>query len=107
MASAVEKTVTASEFKATCLDLMGRLKRGELSRVRVTKRGKPLAVVGPDGPAEDDWTPESVFGCMKDWPSLVPEDHDWEKPAHTDEELDEFLRHTEAQVEAMLRRPRA
>ena len=107
MASLAEKTVSATEFKAKCQEIFAQLKRGEFSRVRVTKRGKPLAVVTPDNVVVADWDPESIFGCMKDWPSPVPLDHDWEKPLYSDGELDGFLRTTEEQIEAMMRRPRA
>lgn len=41
----VAKTVTASEFKATCLDLLDRVEAGEFSRLEVTKRGRVVAVV--------------------------------------------------------------
>lgn len=105
--AAAEKTVTATEFKATCLDLMAQLQRGELSRVHVTKRGKPLVVVAPDGVIQDDWNPESIFGCMKDFPSPVPPDHDWEKPMYSDEELDGFIQDTVDQIEQFRHRPAA
>lgn len=39
------KLITATEFKATCLDLLDRLNAGEWDRVEVTKRGKVVAVV--------------------------------------------------------------
>mgnify|MGYP002779613961 FL=1 len=42
---ATTKAVSATEFKATCLDLLGRVNAGEWDRVEVTKRGKVVAVV--------------------------------------------------------------
>ncbi|WP_439550786.1 type II toxin-antitoxin system Phd/YefM family antitoxin [Falsiroseomonas sp.] len=39
------KLISATEFKATCLDLLDRLNAGEWERVEVTKRGKVVAVV--------------------------------------------------------------
>ena len=53
--------ITASDFKATCLDLLDRVSSGELDHVVVSKRGKIVGVLnGP--PAEP--APEGVFGCM-------------------------------------------
>ena len=40
------KYVSASEFKAHCLRLMAEVQAGG-EAITVTKRGKPLAVVGP------------------------------------------------------------
>ena len=43
--------LTATEFKAKCLDVFDRLARRELERVTITKRGRTVAVVTP--PAVD------------------------------------------------------
>ena len=40
-----ELTLSVSEFKAKCLDIMKRLDERKLSRVTVTRRGIPVAVV--------------------------------------------------------------
>lgn len=52
--------VSATTFKATCLELMDRVaESGE--EIVVTKRGKPVAkLVAVDVPA-----PETSFGCMR------------------------------------------
>ena len=55
-------TLIASDFKATCLDVLDRVASGELDRVAITKRGK---VVGVLYPPEPDVLPESVFGCLR------------------------------------------
>jgi antitoxin (DNA-binding transcriptional repressor) of toxin-antitoxin stability system len=39
------KTISATEFKATCLDLLDRLSAVEWELVGVTKRGKVVAVL--------------------------------------------------------------
>ena len=39
------KTISATEFKATCLDLLDRLNQGEWERVEVTKRGRVVAIL--------------------------------------------------------------
>lgn len=38
-------TVTATEFKARCLDLLARVADGRMERLVVTRRGKPVAAV--------------------------------------------------------------
>lgn len=45
------ETITASEFKAKCLEILDRLAENKVSTVTVTKRGKPVAVLVPP-PAE-------------------------------------------------------
>jgi prevent-host-death family protein len=39
--------MSASEFKAKCLDILDRIRSKELERVVVTKRGVPVAVLVP------------------------------------------------------------
>jgi prevent-host-death family protein len=41
------KTISATEFKATCLQVLDRVQSGEFSRVEVTKRGRVVAVLSP------------------------------------------------------------
>jgi len=61
-----EVVITATEFKAKCLDLLDRVNSGEIRRVRVTKRGKEVAVLAsPTGDGEASWNPMSMFGAMK------------------------------------------
>lgn len=48
-----ELTLSATAFKAQCLDIMTRIAAHKLSRVTVTKRGKPVAVMGPAETADD------------------------------------------------------
>ncbi len=43
-------TVSATEFKATCLDLLDQLAAHKITRLTVTKRGKPVAVLIPPEP---------------------------------------------------------
>lgn len=40
------KVVTATEFKAKCLSLLDEVRKGHES-ITITKRGEPVAVVGP------------------------------------------------------------
>ncbi len=56
--------ITASEFKAKCLDIFDRLSTRRIDQVVVTKRGKPVAVLTPppNGPADHAG---ELFGFMK------------------------------------------
>lgn len=56
-------TISATEFKAKCLDLLDKVGRGELPQLVITKRGKPVAVV--TAPPAEDIPIESLFGCMR------------------------------------------
>jgi prevent-host-death family protein len=52
--------VAASEFKARCLELMDRVAERRESYV-ITKRGKPVAKLGPVDKADD----EPLFGRLR------------------------------------------
>ena len=71
-------TLTATEFKATCLKLFDRLAARELERVEVTKRGKVVAVLTPPD-AKADWL-KSFQAAMRGTVTL-PEGADPTEPA--------------------------
>ncbi len=75
--------ISASEFKATCLELLDRVAAGELERVVITKRGR---VVGMLQPPERPAAPESVFGCMRG-SVVIPAELDLTEPV-ADEAFD-------------------
>ncbi len=56
------QTVSATQFKATCLDLLDRVQSGEIEELAVTKRGRVVAIIRPPNvtPAEA----QNLFGCM-------------------------------------------
>jgi prevent-host-death family protein len=59
-----EITVTTTDFKAKCLDVLRRVENGKLTRVTVTKRGKPVAVLErADAPKKPY---KSAYGFMRD-----------------------------------------
>lgn len=66
----MEMTLSASEFKAKCLGIMKRLGDNRLTRVTVTRHGKPVAVMIP--PAIDEETARSVFGSMAGTVHIAP-----------------------------------
>jgi antitoxin (DNA-binding transcriptional repressor) of toxin-antitoxin stability system len=59
---AMEITIAASEFKAKCLDILRRLGERRLSRVTITHRGSPVAVMTAPPPSEKD--ARSIIGSM-------------------------------------------
>ena len=48
-----DETIGAAEFKAHCLEILDRLSAREVSRVTITKRGRPVAVLRPPEDARD------------------------------------------------------
>lgn len=48
----MDATISASDFKARCLDLFDQLAARKLDSVTVTKRGRPVAVIRPPAEAE-------------------------------------------------------
>lgn len=77
-----EVVITATEFKAKCLELIDRLQRGALKKVTITKRGKAAAVVN-QAEAESRIDPTALFGCMKGT-VIAPDDFDWTAPMDLD-----------------------
>lgn len=78
-----ELVITATEFKAKCLNILDRVKRGELKRVTVTKRGKKIVDVTASvadaaaAPQQDPF--DELYGRMKGTFELPP-DLDLTKP---------------------------
>lgn len=81
-------TLSASDFKATCLDLMDRARDGAIEAITITKRGRPHVTIRFSNPAEPTLNP---FGCMKDWGPLVADGHDWSAPLIGEAELDAMV----------------
>ncbi len=57
------ETISATEFKAKCLDILDRINRRELARVVVTKRGRVVAVLIP--PEDDAAQIRRLHGFMR------------------------------------------
>jgi prevent-host-death family protein len=61
-----EVVITATEFKAKCLELLDRVKAGTVKKVHITKRGREVGLLtGPEGKGEAPWDPYSMFGAMR------------------------------------------
>lgn len=58
----MEITIAASEFKTKCLDILRRLRERRLSRVTITHRGHPVAVM--TAPAMSEKDARSIIGSM-------------------------------------------
>ena len=73
--------ISISDFKATCLAVLDRVKRTGQS-IMVTRRGEPIAQVSPPPPPA---RPRSWLGCMTGTARIVGdvispavEENDWE-----------------------------
>lgn len=64
------ETMSATEFKAKCLDILDRVGRGEIERLSITKRGAVVAVLVPP-PGEPE--PQLLYGFMRGSVVLPPE----------------------------------
>ena len=60
---AITQTISASEFKAKCLNILDRLGNRELDRVVITKRGRTVAVLTP--PDQRDDAVRNIHGFMR------------------------------------------
>ena len=78
-----ELTLSASEFKARCLEIMDRLNTGLLFKVTVTKRGTPVAEMkaAPRRSATSGYgsMKGSVVGWSTDRDLTVCDDDEWEE----------------------------
>ena len=63
--------VSASEFKAKCLDILDRIRSRELERVVITKRGVPVAVLVP--PPTQAGEVECLHGFLQGSVVIPPE----------------------------------
>jgi prevent-host-death family protein len=56
-----ERSLTATEFKARCLRILDQVASRKIRRIRITKRGRVVAVLTPPDPAGDA---SGLFGCL-------------------------------------------
>ena len=80
----MEETISVTDFKARCLDLLRRLGQRKLDRVTVTRHGAVLAVITPPPGAGESL--RAFHGSMKD-STVIPSDLDLTAPV-LDEQLD-------------------
>jgi antitoxin (DNA-binding transcriptional repressor) of toxin-antitoxin stability system len=72
------RSINATEFKATCLDLLDQIASGQVSELTVIKGGKPVAVV--KAPPVDRAAIEALFGSMAG-SVIAPPGFDFTEPA--------------------------
>jgi prevent-host-death family protein len=65
------RTISASEFKAKCLDILDRIRSRDLECVVVTKRGVPVAVLVP--PSADALEVGRLHGFLRGSVVVPPE----------------------------------
>ena len=61
--------ITATEFKAKCLDLLDQVASGAIEGVTITKRGRVVGVLRPPEPAR---ATSGLFGCMRGTVKIAP-----------------------------------
>ena len=64
------KTITATDFKAKCLDLLDQVGSGELDELAVTKRGQVVARLVP--PAKKPMTMDEWRAMMRGTVHIAP-----------------------------------
>ena len=78
------QTISATEFKAKCLDILDRLSAHEIDEFIITKRGKTVAVMSPPKSATE--MVRTLHGFMRG-SVIVPQDLDLTAPV-SDEDFD-------------------
>jgi prevent-host-death family protein len=71
-----EETISATEFKAKCLELLDRLAERKVMRIKVTKRGRVVAVLTPPDEAAGF---DQLYGFMEG-SVIIPEGFDLTAP---------------------------
>jgi prevent-host-death family protein len=83
----IEQTIGAAEFKAHCLEILDKLSAREVSRVTITKRGRPVAVLVPPEDAQE--AVRQIHGFLRG-SVVIPPDTDLTGPT-IDEPFDAAL----------------
>jgi prevent-host-death family protein len=85
------QTISATEFKAKCLNLFDQVESRKLDKVIITKRGKTVAVLTPPQSSED--AVNQIHGFMRG-SVIIPEGFDLTEPVgDTPFEIDNGLLH--------------
>jgi antitoxin (DNA-binding transcriptional repressor) of toxin-antitoxin stability system len=71
------RTVSATEFKAKCLEILDRIGERRVAAVNVTKRGRVVAVLLP--PADEEGAVRALHGFMRG-SVVIPEGLDLSAP---------------------------
>jgi len=71
------ETISATEFKAKCLDILDRIRDRQIERVIITKRGRIVAVLVP--PADEAAQVRQLHGFLRG-SVIIPDDADLTAP---------------------------
>ena len=78
------RTISASDFKAKCLNILDHLSDNEIGQVTITKRGRTVGVLFP--PGQEARVLADLYGSMRG-SVIIPEGFDLTEPV-LDEPLD-------------------
>ena len=81
----MEETISVTDFKARCLDLLKRVGQRRLERITVTRHGEVVAVITP--PPMPQTSIRDLHGFMKDR-TKVAADLDLTAPTLSEDDLD-------------------
>ena len=81
----MEETISVTDFKARCLDLLKRIGQRQLERVTVTRHGEAVAVITP--PLSRAESIRELHGFLKDR-TIIPDDLDLTAPTSSEDEFD-------------------
>jgi prevent-host-death family protein len=82
---AMEETISVTDFKARCLDLLKRVGQRRLERITVTRHGEVVAVITP--PPVPRQSIRDLHGFMKDR-TIVADGLDLTAPTLSEDDLD-------------------
>ena len=71
------KTISATEFKAKCLEILDQLSAREIETLTITKRGKPVAVL--TAPQSEEDAIRNIHGSMRG-SVIIPDGFDLTAP---------------------------
>ena len=80
----MEETLSVTDFKARCLDLLKRIGQRKLERVTVTRHGEVVAVITPPPSPADSIL--ALHGFLKDR-TVVPDGVDLTAPTSSEDEF--------------------
>lgn len=81
----MEETISVTDFKARCLDLLKRVGQRRLQRITVTRHGQVVAVITP--PPVSRHSIRDLHGFMKDR-TIVADGLDLTAPTLSEDDLD-------------------
>ena len=69
----MSETMSATDFKAKCHDILDRVRDRELERVLITEQGRVVAVLTAPAKAPKPVPVENLHGCMRGTAFIAPD----------------------------------